>query len=177
MRVVLTQAGNPVEGVTVTWSTTGGMVTPASAVTANGGIASTNWDLPQGAGTYTAQASATDVTGSPVTFTATALTGPPAVLRKGEGDGQTGQVNTILPLELEVSIEDAFGNPVVGLRITWTVTVGTATLTPAQSETDAGGRATIQVQLGATPGAVTVTATPGVVVQGAPATFNLTATP
>ena len=177
LRVITMRAGDPVEGITVTWSTTGGMVTPASTVTANGGIASTNWDLPQAAASYTAQASATEATNSPVTFTATAIPGPPAVLIKGEGDGQSGQVNTILATELQVKVLDAFGNPSEGLSVNWFVTAGTATLTPDQDQTDATGLATTQVQLGATPGAVMVTATPGVVVQGAPATFNLTATP
>lgn len=177
LRVAVTRAGDPVEGVTVTWSATGGTVTPTSTVTANGGIASTNWDLPQTAGGYVARASAPDATNSPVTFSATARPGPPALFVRREGDGQSGRVNTILPLELEVSIEDAFSNPVEGQRVNWVVTQGTATLTPDQSQTDAGGLAKTQVQLGATPGAVTVTSAPDVVVPGAPVTFNLTATP
>ncbi|NNG16690.1 MAG: Ig-like domain-containing protein [Gemmatimonadales bacterium] len=177
LRVIVTQAGAPVEGITVTWSATGGTVAPASTVTANGGFASVNWDLPQMAGTFLARASATEASNSPVTFTATAMPGPPATLIKGEGDGQSGPVNTILPTELEVKVVDAFGNPLEGLAVNWFVTTGTATLTPDQDQTDASGQATTEVQLGATPGVVTVTATPGVVVQGAPATFNLTATP
>jgi hypothetical protein len=177
LRVIVTQAGNPVEGIAVTWSATGGMVTPTSTVTANGGVASTNWDLPRGDGTYTARASATDVDNSPVTFTAAAVTGPPAVLVKGEGDGQSEPVNTVLPTDLQVAIEDAFGNGIAGLNVNWHVTAGTATVTPGSLQTDALGISSAQIQLGPTPGPITITATPGVVVQGAPATFNLTATP
>jgi uncharacterized protein YfaS (alpha-2-macroglobulin family) len=152
-------------------------VNPTSTVTANGGIASTTWDLPSTAGTYTVQVSAAEASNSPVTFTATATSGPPASFVRREGDGQSGQVNTILPLELEVSIDDALGNPVEGQRVNWVVTSGSATLTPSQSLSDAGGIATTQVQLGPTPGAITVSATPTIVIQGAPVTFNLTATP
>lgn len=177
LRVVATQAGNPVEGVTVTWSATGGTVTPASTLTGNDGSASTNWDLPQTSGSYTADAFAADATNSPVMFTATATSGPPASFVRREGDGQSGQVNTILPLGLEVSIGDAFGNPVEGQRVNWVVTSGSATLIPGQSQSDAGGIATTQVQLGPTPGAITVSAAPTIVIQGAPVTFNLTATP
>jgi hypothetical protein len=177
LRVIVTQAGDPVEGVTVTWSTTGGTVAPASTVTANGGFASVNWDLPQRAGTYTSQAAATDVANSPVTFLATAIAGPPAVLVKGEGDGQSGPVNTILPTDLQIAIEDAFGNGIAGLNVNWIVTAGTATITPASPQTDANGISSAQILLGPTPGPVTITATPSVVIQGAPATFDLTATP
>ena len=72
-----------------------------------------------------------DATNSPVTFTATARTGSPAVLVKGEGDGQFGPVNTVLPTDLQVAIEDAFGNGVAGLNVNWFVTAGAATVTPA----------------------------------------------
>ncbi len=177
LRIIATRGGEPEEDVTVTWSASGGTVTPTATVTANDGIASTTWDLPSAAGTYTVTASAADADNSPVTFTATAIPGPPATMTKGEGDGQSGPVNTTLPTNLQVAVEDAFRNPVAGLTITWTVTGGAATVTPITPQTDANGISAAQVQLGANPGPVTISATASVVLQGAPAVFDLTATP
>jgi len=177
LRIIATRLGNPEEDVTVTWSATGGTLNPTSTVTANGGIASTTWDLPSTAGTYTVQASATEATNSPVTFSAIALAGPPVAMITGEGGGQSGPVNTTLPTNLQVAVEDAYRNPLAGLTITWSVASGTATVTPLAPQTDANGVASAQVQLGPTPGPITVTATASVVLQGAPATFDLTATP
>ncbi len=177
IRVIATRLGNPEEDVAVTWSATGGTVNPTSTVTANGGIASTTWDLPSVAGTYTVQASAAEASNSPVTFSATALPGPPTAMTKGEGDGQSGPVNTTLPTNLQVAVEDAYRNPLAGLTITWSVTSGAATVTPITPQTDANGISAAQVLLGATPGPITVMASASVVLQGAPAVFDLTATP
>jgi hypothetical protein len=67
-------AGNPVAGVTVTWSVTagGGSVAPGSSATDANGVASTSWTLGAGAGEQTV--TATIPTGATVIFRATALT-------------------------------------------------------------------------------------------------------
>jgi hypothetical protein len=59
--------GNPVPGVTITWSAASGSVSPATMVTRADGTARTLYTLPTAAGAHQVQASAPGVT--PVTFT------------------------------------------------------------------------------------------------------------
>jgi plastocyanin len=72
-RIVITKAGAPVSGKTVTWQVTagGGTVNPTTATTGNDGIASTVATL--GTTQLTVTASADGVTGSPVTFGAAVI--------------------------------------------------------------------------------------------------------
>jgi len=65
-------AGNPVEGVTVTFQVTGGggEVTPGQQTTDGNGIARVEWKLGDSPGTNTLEARADQVAGSPVVFTA-----------------------------------------------------------------------------------------------------------
>src|SRR5579864_3825215 len=68
--------GNPVAGIVVAWSATGGgTVTPATNSTGADGTASAQRTLGPAAGAQGAVADAGDVPGSPVTFSATATTG------------------------------------------------------------------------------------------------------
>jgi plastocyanin len=104
------QFGNPVAGVTVEWAVTagGGSVNPASSSTAATGIASSAFTLGPDAGANTATASATGLTGSPVTFTA------------------TGEVNVPTPTSA-VTVNNDFFNPedivvTAGTEVTWTWT-------------------------------------------------------
>jgi plastocyanin len=76
LRIIVTREGSPESGVTVTWSTSNGSLTPTSGPTDGSGIAASTWTLGANAGAQTAQAAVTGATGSPVSFTATA-TGPP----------------------------------------------------------------------------------------------------
>jgi hypothetical protein len=76
LRVRVTDAeGQPVAGVTVTWSVGagGGSVSPTSSETDADGLASTTFTLGGQAGTQTAQATVAGLTGSPAVFTATAI--------------------------------------------------------------------------------------------------------
>jgi plastocyanin len=78
LRVVVTQDGAPQANATVTWSTTGGSLDPASGATDAAGIGSASWTLGPDAGAQTAQAAVQGATGSPVSFSATATSvGPP----------------------------------------------------------------------------------------------------
>ena len=74
LRVTVHQGGVPEPLVTVTWtvSSGGGSVSPATSITGGSGIAQTIWTLGPSAGAQSVQASASGVSGSPVTFTATA---------------------------------------------------------------------------------------------------------
>lgn len=71
--VVEDSGGNPVSGTLVSFSidSGGGNVGSASVSTAADGTASTSWTLGRSGGTNTMTASATGLTGSPVSFTAT----------------------------------------------------------------------------------------------------------
>src|SRR5207249_2293740 len=71
--------GNPVAGVTVTWTAPSGSgsVNPPTSTTDGSGIATTRWTLGTAAGPQTVQATGA---GSPVTFSATATAGAAAQL-------------------------------------------------------------------------------------------------
>jgi hypothetical protein len=72
LRVLVTVDGVPQEDVTVTWSTTGGSIAPASVATDAEGISATTWTLGPASGAQTAQATLEGAAGSPVSFSATA---------------------------------------------------------------------------------------------------------
>jgi uncharacterized protein YjdB len=77
--LVRDQHGNGVGGQQVTWGVTGGSgstLGPDTTVTDVSGYASSQLTLGPTAGTYTAEARATGLTGSPVVFTATAVAQP-----------------------------------------------------------------------------------------------------
>lgn len=74
LRVIVTDAGDPVSGITVNWSTPdGGTFNPTSSTTGVDGIATSAWTLGPTAGSQDAQAAVNGASGSPVAFTATAL--------------------------------------------------------------------------------------------------------
>lgn len=75
LRVLVTRDGEPASGVSVAWSTGSGSLNPSSAETDADGLSSSTWTLGDTPGTVTATASVTNATGSPVTFTATAIVG------------------------------------------------------------------------------------------------------
>ncbi|HEV8409579.1 MAG TPA: Ig-like domain-containing protein, partial [Gemmatimonadaceae bacterium] len=72
--VTVTDAfGNPVAGITVNWTTSGGAtMSPASSVTSSTGIATSSWTLGSTPGAQTATATSGTLAGSPATFNATA---------------------------------------------------------------------------------------------------------
>jgi hypothetical protein len=87
------------------------------------------------------------------------LSGPePATLVGVAGDGQTGLVNEVLPDSLAVRVDDAQGQPVAGVTVTWTAGGG-GSLSQSSVITAADGRAAIQRTLGGTAGQQTTTAT------------------
>lgn len=77
--LVTDSTGNPVSGVTVTWSTTGGSLSPASSTTNASGLASSVWTLGPAGGAQSASATVSPLT--PASFTATAVA-PPAAYSK-----------------------------------------------------------------------------------------------
>ena len=94
-----------------------------------------------------------------------------ATLTANTGNNQSGAPNSMLPAPLRVIARDAGGAPFAGLDVTFAIASGTATVTSSTATTGADGIASTTVQLGATPGAVVVTATAPSL---PPVTFNLT---
>lgn len=58
---------------------------------------------------------------------------------KTSGDGQSWYYNNDLPVALSVTVLDANTRPVPGVRVDWTSTLGSGTLTPSADTTDAAG--------------------------------------
>ncbi|MGH7618189.1 MAG: Ig-like domain-containing protein, partial [Gemmatimonadaceae bacterium] len=74
------------------------------------------------------------------------------------GNGQSGFVGQTLGAPLVVKVTSAAGTPFKGAVVKFTVTSGTATLSPATATSDSLGEATTTVTLGSLPGNVTITA-------------------
>jgi adhesin/invasin len=184
--IVRDAANNPVAGVSVTFAVGlgGGSITGANATTNASGIATVgSWTLGTTAGTNnnTLTATATGLTGSPVTFTASATAGPATQIALNAGDGQTATVNTAVAIDPSVIVRDAFNNPVQGRNVTFTVTAGggsTVPASPAVVATNASGIAAVTSwTLGPTAGTNnnTLTAT-STGLTGSPVAFTASAT-
>ncbi|HTY06289.1 MAG TPA: Ig-like domain-containing protein [Gemmatimonadales bacterium] len=167
--------GNPVSGVTVTFAVTGGggSLTGGTPITNAAGVAAVgSWQLGSLPGPNSLSAT---VSGLPVlTFTATAVAGPPANLVRISAASRTDTIGATLPTDT-VQVTDALGNPVAGTTVTWTAGGG-GSLTPGGATTNASGYATAVRVLGTTPGTVTDQAT-SAGLAGSPAQFSVTTNP
>ncbi len=175
LQVVVTEAGQPSAGATVTWSTTaaGGSMSPPSGSTNADGVASSTWSLGTVPGAQAASATVAGAAGSPVTFTATAAAGPAAALVKEPGgDGQTAEVGTQLALPVQARVTDEHGNGVAGTTVGWEASGGTVS-SPAVPSV-ASGLSSVTVTAGGTAGPIIITATADGLI-GSPLTFNATA--
>jgi hypothetical protein len=151
--------GNPIEGVTVSWSADGGGTVSAAATTTGAdGTAAVERTLGPTAGTQRTFASVDGVVGSPVTFIHTATAGAASGVRIVAGNGQSGPVGSRLPTTLAVEVRDAAGNAVPGVAVAWVVGTGGGSAAPSTSTTDAAGRAGTVWTLGSAPGANTLSA-------------------
>ena len=109
----------------------------------------------------------------PVVLTATAETGPPALLVKVSGDQQSGVVGTLLAAPLVVRVTDTHGNPVAGSAITFGPASGDGSVVPTQATSDSNGNGATEWTLGSSLGSQSVGASIGTV---ATVTFTATAT-
>jgi hypothetical protein len=149
---VTDEFGNPVANVPVVWEAAAGSVDPASSTTGADGLASTTWTLGPAAGSQSATASSTGLSGSPVTFTATARAGSPEELVRVSGNGQTGAPGNELGEALVVRLLDQQGNGVPNRAVSWVVATGGGSVTPVTSTTDADGLASTRWTLGSAGG-------------------------
>jgi len=179
--IVRDQFNNPVAGVQVTFAAGlgGGTVSPTTAVTSNAsGIAAvTSWTLGHTAGTNSLTASATGLTGSPVTFSATGTAGPATQVALNAGNNQTAPAGTQVATPPSVLVRDQFNNPVAGVAVTFAPASGSGTVNPTTPvTTDASGVAAVSSwTLGTAPGTNTLTATASGL-SGSPVTFTATGT-
>ena len=150
--------GNGVEGVTVSWSADEGSVSPTESVTGQDGRASTSWTLGSTAGSQSASASGSDLSGSPVGFTATARAGGADRLLRVSGDDQSARPGTALGNPLLVRLLDKDGNGVPNRAVSWVVATGGGSVQPGTSTTDDEGRASTEWTLGPGEGSNTLNA-------------------
>ncbi len=171
---LIDQFDNPVPGITVTFSVTGGggSITGSVQVTDAQGTATVgSWTLGSGLGAHTLQALVTGL--PPITFTATANPAPASVIAVIAGDGQSTVAGTSVPTSPQVQVTDAFSNPVAGIAVTFAVTAGGGSTVGPSQTTDANGLATVGTW---TLGTVVGTNTLDVTATGVAGTATFTAT-
>jgi len=124
LRITAFAGGAPAEGVTVTWSTGDGTITPRSSTTDRYGAATATWTMPETAGEVVAKASMDRTTGPPLTLRATARAAGLSQLEKLQGDNQVYPSNFPGFDVLRAQGADQYGNAVTPLNLTWSVESG-----------------------------------------------------
>lgn len=129
--------GNPVAGVAVSWAVTagGGSVNPSSSLTSSAGLAQTTWTLGPVVGTNNNGATATvgGLTGSPVSFTASAFSDLTTGLI-GVWRGAGSQVNPTANWSVLVTyVGGAAGAPVAAVAYPSVPCAGTWTLSSSDA--------------------------------------------
>lgn len=151
--------GNPVPNVEVTWSVSGGgSISPVTVLTGTNGLAAAERVLGPSSGAHSAQATVEGFTGSPVTFTHTAVPADPTVLVLVSGNGQSAPGGFEVPEDLVVRLEDANGNGIGGQPITWVVSASAGSVDPVNATTSANGLATTRWTLPSAVGTYSVNA-------------------
>ena len=127
---VLNLAGNPVPGVRVAFTSSagGGAISPAIATTNALGVAAAQWTLGNSIGSNQVVANVLNDDDKPLAF----VSGAPAAyvittfdaVRAVDGDGQTAQILSRLPVAPSVKLVDVSGNPRPGVPVTFTPTAG-----------------------------------------------------
>ena len=157
---VIDQVEAPIAGFTVTFEVTGGSGSAqgTSATTDAQGIATVGgWRVGGAAGVNTLTASVADL--APVHFTATAEGRAPASILPAFTPGG-GVAGDPLPDGPRVRVMDHTKTPMAGVTVTFTVTAGGGSISPASSVTDHAGIAVAGTwTLGETPGPNTLAAT------------------
>jgi adhesin/invasin len=142
----------PDEIVTFRVLSGGGSLAEGTVRTNQWGSASDTWTL----GTSTAPADSQRVEArlalsgggaAIVSFRATVTPGPVSVFEVVSGSGQEATAGSVVREQLSVRAADAFGNPVTGATVTWTVRSGGGDVPPT-STTDGGGVAKAGWRLG-----------------------------
>ena len=177
--IVKDPSGNPVNGVTITWAPTvgGGTVGSSSSTTGADGIATTMLATGSDSVVQKVTASGANLSGSPVTFTATARIQGATQMALTSGNGQTDTVLGTLPSPYRVTLKNETGAVVAGVTVTWAATVGSVNGSGTTTTmSDAAGNDTVSRTLGSVAGTQTAQATVRGLI-GSPVTFTATALP
>jgi hypothetical protein len=150
--------GRPVEGAKVVFALTdaapGAAVTPDTASTNADGQATASITLGTTPGTQAGEVRALN-SGGTVTasapFTLTAVSENANGIQSVSGNNQSAPVNAPLPQPLVVEVADAFGNPIAGRVVTWTVEGG-GSVSETSTTTGADGLTSVTRTLGPTAG-------------------------
>lgn len=177
--VVRDPSGALASGVTVLWaSNSDGTFDVATSVTNGSGVASATLTLGTNAGTQGATATVSGV--GYVTFTATAVADVASEIVAVTSTDQTGSASTPVGTPPSVRVMDIYRNPITSQTVTFAVTAGSGSRSPATVDTGSDGIATLTSwTLGASVGVNTLTATVAGLT-GSPVTFSasvVTATP
>jgi len=178
---VANAAGDPIDGITVTWTVTagGGSLNGSTSTTNAQGETSQSYTL-GAAGSNRVRASVTG-TSLTVDFSATANAAPitdsvPATIEIASGDNQSATVSTALPAALVVRVRNAAGQALGGVSVDWAAASGGGMLSASNTTTSTQGLASVTYTVGSSAGvntvAAEVTTKPTITV-----TFNAAATP
>jgi hypothetical protein len=145
--LVVDAHANPVPGVAVTFavaassgtlSAGGSSNATVTAVTDGAGIAHATWRLGGSTGPQAVSVSSLGL--SSLSFTATAVTGAATQLTVVTGsNNQSATAGTAVAVAPSVRVTDSFGNPVVGLGVTFTPREGSGAVAGSSTTTDANG--------------------------------------
>ncbi|MDB4905526.1 MAG: Ig domain protein group 1 domain protein [Gemmatimonadetes bacterium] len=139
---VTNAAGTPQAGVTVNWTKQGvntGALRSSTSVTDASGNASVSYTLGNTPQVESVLASLSGTTNAAVSFSAEALVGAAASIRKVSGDNQTTAAGKPTPAALIVQVLDAKGNAVPNSSVNWTSIINGQRSAPSTLQTDASG--------------------------------------
>jgi hypothetical protein len=140
--VVTAAAGNMTIAITPNAGPSGAVLQGTTTVPLVNGVASfSDLSLTRSGVGYSLDAAFGALTATSDTFSVRA--GTAAVMTAVAGDGQTASVNTAVSTAPQVQIVDAWGNPVVGQLVTFSVESGGGSVTGGAVHTDANGRAAV----------------------------------
>ena len=142
------QFDKPLRNVRVTFTVTagGGALTPTTAKTDRRGRAQSKLTLGPYAGSNTVSVSVSGIDQTEL-FSAEGVRTPQSISRIS-GDDQEALPGETLANPFVVELRDRRGNPLRGVKVTFTVTAGGGTLTVTTAETNKAGRAETQLTLG-----------------------------
>lgn len=124
LQVQVTWEGEPLAGEVIQWS-----FLSAPVVTGTDGIASAIWTVETAAGQRQAMAWISGLTNPIVYFTATATPGPLAALEvRPEWNATVRYWTRDVPYRFSIVAQDAYGNTLGDIPITWSLATGSGTL-------------------------------------------------
>lgn len=131
--------GDPVPGVLVRFSARSGSLAPVAETTSPSGQAHTTWSLPTLAGEYRATATAAGL--DSLIFRGLAVPAAPATISVVAGDSSTAPVANAADSTVTVVVQDGYGNPVGGVKVSFTPMARSGATAPTVTRSDSSGRA------------------------------------